>query len=212
MKYIIFSIVGFFLGGILFSYYIPMALKKVNIIEKSRDHNPGTANAIKYAGPVIGIICLLCDIFKGFIPVFLGAGSLNKNSILFSIVMAAPVIGHAVSPWKKNCGGKSVAVSFGVLLGVLAYTKSVFIVALVYIFFSVIVILQPNEKRTVTAFGLLQIFSLIEIIRNGYNGIYIGNILISAVVIYKNFNEYDNIGEKFKRYITANISRNKYKN
>ena len=68
---IAFVLLGFLSGSILYSQYLPWHFKRINIMEISEDHNPGTANVMKYAGVPLGIVCLVCDIGKGFVPVFL---------------------------------------------------------------------------------------------------------------------------------------------
>ena len=42
---VLYSIFGFLLGGVLFSYHLPKLLRGVDIVALSPDHNPGTANA-----------------------------------------------------------------------------------------------------------------------------------------------------------------------
>ena len=69
------------------------------------------------AGTGIGILVLILELFKGFFPVFLAARALNLHHPMFAFVLAAPVMGHAFPLSMKFQGGKSIAVSFGVLLG-----------------------------------------------------------------------------------------------
>ena len=72
-KQLLFIGLGFLSGSVLYSRYLPKILKGVDIVALSEDHNPGTANVMKYAGVQIGILCLLCDLAKGFVPVFVAA-------------------------------------------------------------------------------------------------------------------------------------------
>ena len=67
---IAFILLEFLSGSVLYSQYLPWHMKRINIIEISEDHNPGTSNVMKYAGVPLGILCLICDVAKGFIPVF----------------------------------------------------------------------------------------------------------------------------------------------
>ena len=46
---------GFFSGSILYSLILPKWIKGVDIVAVSDDHNPGPANAMKYAGKLVGI-------------------------------------------------------------------------------------------------------------------------------------------------------------
>ena len=59
---------------------------------------------MKYAGVGMGSVCLLCDVGKGFVPVFVAAQQLERTGLLFSLLIAAPVAGHAFSPWKREKG------------------------------------------------------------------------------------------------------------
>ena len=86
---------GFFSGSILYSLILPKWIKGVDIVAVSDDHNPGTANAMKYAGKLVGSLCLICDLGKGFFPVWIAAQFLPGGAFSFALVMAAPVMGHA---------------------------------------------------------------------------------------------------------------------
>ena len=110
---------GFFSGSILYSLILPKWIKGVDIVAVSDDHNPGTANAMKYAGKLVGSLCLICDLGKGFFPVWIAAQFLPVGAFSFALVMAAPVMGHAFSPMLRGRGGKAIAATFGVLLGLL---------------------------------------------------------------------------------------------
>ena len=70
-----------------------------------------------YGGFLCGILSLICELAKGFIPVYLGQKCLDINSLLFVPVLVAPVFGHAFPFLQKQKGGKAITVSFGVLLG-----------------------------------------------------------------------------------------------
>lgn len=48
-EYILFAALGFFLGGILFSYHLPKLLRGVDVCAE-KDHNPGAMNAFRQAG------------------------------------------------------------------------------------------------------------------------------------------------------------------
>ena len=106
-----FVLIGFLSGSVLFSYHIPMWLKHIDVVKESKDHNPGTSNAFHYAGVNIGILCLMADLAKSFLPVFYSVHCLGFPYALLPLVMAAPVAGHAFSPWYGFHGGKGVAVT-----------------------------------------------------------------------------------------------------
>ncbi len=86
-----------------------------NLTQESGDHNPGAVNAFLLCGPAVGTACLLLDLFKGFVPVFMAKGSADMRSLLFAGVIAAPVLGHAVGLFNHFRGGRYIATAFGVL-------------------------------------------------------------------------------------------------
>ncbi len=101
MPYFLFTLLGFVLGSTLFAYWIPKLLKNIDICTLPDDHNPGVSNAFMYGGFLCGILSLICELAKGFIPVYLGQKCLDINSLLFVPVLVAPVFGHAF-PFYKN--------------------------------------------------------------------------------------------------------------
>lgn len=112
MTYFLFILLGFVLGSTLFAYWIPRLFFKTDITKVPPDHNPGVANAYMQAGFFAGTLSLLCELFKGAVPVFLADRILDRDSMLFALVMAAPVFGHAFPFFQKERGGKAIAVSF----------------------------------------------------------------------------------------------------
>ena len=46
----LFMTAGYLMGSVLFGYILPKYFINMNIEEVSEDHNPGTANVMKYAG------------------------------------------------------------------------------------------------------------------------------------------------------------------
>ncbi len=189
LRYLLCALFGFCLGGVLFSYHLPKFLKGIDIRAVSPDHNPGTVNAFKYAGLPVGVLCLLCDLFKGFLPVFLAMRSLDCQRLWFSLIICAPALGHAVAPLYHHRGGKAIAATFGALLGLLPASFLVLVLAALYIFFSVILVIRPNERRTVVTFGLFSIASVICACFTGFWSFCLGALLLSAVVITKNYKD-----------------------
>lgn len=182
---------GYLLGSILFGHILPKAIKGIDITAVSRDGNPGTANAMRYAGIGVGLLCLLGDLAKGFVPVFFGARQLGTHLPAFGLVLAAPVLGHAFSAFRNFRGGKAIAVSFGVLLGLLPRQGIVWILAGLYLFFSLILPIRPHERRTVWTFGFFALFVCALYLRRKLPfSLLAGSGLMAAVVIYKNLEQH----------------------
>ena len=80
--YLFYSFFGYLSGSVLYSYLIPKYFCHVDVRTVNEDQNPGAFNAFSVAGPRIGLLCVLCDIGKGFLPVFLAAFYLTFSLIL----------------------------------------------------------------------------------------------------------------------------------
>lgn len=154
IRYLFWIAVGFLSGSILYAYFIPKYINHVDICECSDDKNPGTANAFKYAGFWAGISVILCELLKAFFPVFFAARNVDTTKLPFAFIMAAPVAGHAFSIFFKGNGGKAIAASFGVLLALYPNTYPFAILAVLYIFFSTIIIITPHFYRSIITFIL----------------------------------------------------------
>ncbi len=188
-RYLVAAFAGFCLGGVLFSYHLPKLLKGVDVCRLSADGNPGTVNAFKYAGVPVGILCLLCDLCKGFAPVFLAARILDPGRLWFALILCAPVLGHATAPLYHNRSGKAIAASFGVLLGLLPRSFLVVALVVLYLFFSLILVINPHERRTVAVFGLFAAAAFGAAFFTRRWSFALGSVLLSAVVIAKNYRD-----------------------
>jgi acyl phosphate:glycerol-3-phosphate acyltransferase len=112
MTVFIWTLVGFLLGSIPFSLIFGRLLAKKDI-RSVGDGNPGGANAIKAGGIKVGIPAIICDIGKGFVPVFLAhRNGLSGWEII--PVCLAPILGHAISPFLMFHGGKALGATAGV--------------------------------------------------------------------------------------------------
>ena len=151
---------GFLLGSMMFSQWIPKLLAGKDICKESVDNNPGAFNAFKHSGKKIGTLCLALDLLKGFVPVFLASLLLSADSIAFSFVLVAPVLGHAVGLFNHFRGGKCIATSFGVMLGLLPVTWIPLVVlASLYIFFSTAFKIKNAGMRSIVVYALFILIS-----------------------------------------------------
>ena len=80
MLYLFFTILGFALGSTLFAYWTPKIIRHIDIRELPADHNPGVANAFMYGGFFCGLLSLILELAKGFVPVFLGQRFFGRRS------------------------------------------------------------------------------------------------------------------------------------
>lgn len=181
-------VLGVLCGSVLFGCFLPMKLKGMDVTELSDDHNPGTANAMKYAGVTVGILCLAGDLFKGILPIHMAVRLGLPAGPLFPLVMAAPVFGHAYSLFHRGKGGKAIAVSFGVLLGLLpVQTDLLVLLCALYLVFSLVIIIRPHTKRTRVTFGLFGCGAVgLLCMERIPPGMCMGALLIAGIVLHKN--------------------------
>lgn len=79
--------------------------------------NPGATNMLRVGGKKAAALTLLGDMLKGLIPVSVASVLTTDNTILALVGMAA-FLGHLYPVFFGFRGGKGVATSLGVLLGV----------------------------------------------------------------------------------------------
>ena len=79
--------------------------------------NPGATNVMRIGGKKAAAITLAGDALKGLIPVLL-AKMAGVDSLVLSAVVFAAFLGHLYPIFFGFKGGKGVATSFGVTLGV----------------------------------------------------------------------------------------------
>ncbi|GLH72127.1 glycerol-3-phosphate acyltransferase [Geothrix limicola] len=99
---------------------IPFGLLLVKLAGKGdvRQHgsgNIGATNVSRVGGKALGIVTLLLDILKGFLPVFL-AKRLGLGEPVLALLALWAVLGHVFTPWLAFKGGKGVATALGVAL------------------------------------------------------------------------------------------------
>ena len=79
--------------------------------------NPGATNVMRIGGKKAAAITLFGDALKGFLPVMI-AKALAVNTLILSFVVFAAFIGHLYPIFFAFKGGKGVATTFGITLGV----------------------------------------------------------------------------------------------
>jgi len=116
MAALILTIVGFIAGSLPFSVWLGNLVLKQDVRQYG-DGNPGGANLGKAGGPLLGIIGVVLDGLKGAIPVLVARYSFGIAGPALIPVALAPVVGHAFSPFLGFHGGKAIATTFGIWLG-----------------------------------------------------------------------------------------------
>jgi glycerol-3-phosphate acyltransferase PlsY len=154
-------LLAFLLGSIPFGLFI--ARMKGIDIRQHGSGNIGATNVLRVVGKKHGIVCLILDALKGFIPTLLaisliGFGppekyepafsfhALLKHAYFFSageqwiaqtfwvLTGLLSILGHNYSPWVGFKGGKGIATSAGVLIALAPAAVVLLIVAWLLLF------------------------------------------------------------------------------
>ncbi len=119
MDYLIFIIIAYLLGSIPSALIVGKLGYNIDIREHGSG-NLGATNAFRVLGKKAGTIVTLADILKGtiatLIPLF--AGIFYDVEVSRLIVGIFAVLGHTYPIFAKFKGGKAVATSGGIILGV----------------------------------------------------------------------------------------------
>ncbi len=115
MWWAIFVVFAYLLGSIPFGYLIGKYMYGVDVREHGSG-NTGATNVYRVLGGKAGLLTLVLDISKGFLPVLL-TRLIFSDPWIWALVGAASVVGHIFSVYLKFRGGKGVATSFGVVIG-----------------------------------------------------------------------------------------------
>ena len=109
------ALVAFLLGAFPFSVLIGRWFLSKDITAYG-DGNPGAANVFRAGGRKLGYLAVFLDVAKGVPVVFLAYSYFGLPDLAIVAVAIGAILGHAFSPFLRWRGGKSVAVTFGVLL------------------------------------------------------------------------------------------------
>lgn len=152
-------LLAFLLGSIPFGLFI--ARMKGIDIRQHGSGNIGATNVLRVVGKKHGIVCLILDALKGFIPTLLAIAliryegqrtgtaipALVDHAYLFTaadqwkaqsfqvLTGLLSILGHNYSPWVGFKGGKGIATSAGVLLALFPFFGVLLLVLIWFIIF-----------------------------------------------------------------------------
>ena len=106
LTWLILIIAAYLIGSIPCAFLL-VKLASGRDIRKFGSGNPGSANSVRAAGPVIGGLVFLCDGHKSALPTLVGL--LLVGPSLAACAGLAAFIGHLYPVWLRFEGGKGVA-------------------------------------------------------------------------------------------------------
>ncbi|GAB3066534.1 glycerol-3-phosphate 1-O-acyltransferase PlsY [Virgibacillus ainsalahensis] len=114
MEYILFAIIAYLLGSIPSALIVGKIGYKMDIREHGSG-NLGATNTFRVLGTKAGIVVTLSDILKGTVAVLIPLlVDIEVNRLIIGLFA---VIGHTYPVFAKFKGGKAVATSGGIILG-----------------------------------------------------------------------------------------------
>lgn len=113
---------AYLLGSIPFGYIL-VRMTRGEDVRASGSGNIGATNVARSGGKGLGILTLMLDTFKGWLPVWVvlhlpGMPVANDRQlhVLAAAVALLAVLGHMFTVWLRFKGGKGVATGLGVFL------------------------------------------------------------------------------------------------
>ncbi|CVY02381.1 MULTISPECIES: glycerol-3-phosphate 1-O-acyltransferase PlsY [Staphylococcus] len=153
MMIVLMLILSYLIGAIPNGYVIGKVFFKKDIREFGSG-NTGATNSFRVLGKPAGFIVTFLDIFKGFITVFFplwfSVHAQGPISTFFThglIVGIFAIIGHVYPIYLKFKGGKAVATSAGVVLGV----NPILLLILAVIFFGILYLTKYVSLSSIIA-------------------------------------------------------------
>jgi glycerol-3-phosphate acyltransferase PlsY len=116
LQSLLWTAVAFTSGAIPFSLLIGRAALGTDV-RQFGDGNPGATNVLRAGSKVWAAVAAMLDILKAALPVALTYVIQDMRGLEVVPVALAPVIGHLYSPFLRGRGGKGVAVTGGIWIG-----------------------------------------------------------------------------------------------
>jgi glycerol-3-phosphate acyltransferase PlsY len=204
METLIWAVICFFSGSVPWAVLIGKFLSKSDVREVG-DGNPGATNAWKSGGWIPGLFSVVAEVSKSLVPVHMAVQNFGQpdgfvDQICLAMILLAPILGHAWSPFLNFKGGKALAVTWGswiAITGGIAFPVALILLGLIHI-------LQKNHAITVTS--CLAGFLLVFLPLNIQYYLIMFWICNMAVVMYRHREEYRK-GLMFRDWITGSKRR-----
>jgi len=140
--------------------------------------NIGASNVYRVAGKLAGVLTLLGDTLKGFLPLLAFKTWLEPTSTQLGIASAVAILGHCYPVYLKFKGGKGVATALGIFL--VLSPKAVLFALIVFI-------LTVAITRYISLGSVLAALSapLLILLLNHPQPIVLATLFIAALVIWR---------------------------
>lgn len=116
-KIIVYLVLAYLCGAIPFGYIIAKVFKHVDI-RTIGSGNTGATNVYRTISKPLGILTLILDLIKGFLPVYLVSFFFPDYQWMVISVSFVTIIGHTFTIFLNLKGGKGVATACGAFLAI----------------------------------------------------------------------------------------------
>lgn len=168
MIFLLLIVVAYLLGSVPFGL-LAARLHGINL-RKVGSGNIGATNVIRALGRKWGAFCFVLDVLKGFVPMIAvpllgltGTDPSARQLIGWLAVGVATILGHIFPIYLGFKGGKGVATSLGVVLGLWPYLTLCGIAAFV-IWLIAVIIWRYVSLASILAAGAFPVILLITIL------------------------------------------------
>jgi len=124
--FVVLPLAAYGVGSTPFGYLI--ARLRGTDIRRAGSGNVGATNVGRVLGRKWGVLCFVLDVVKGFVPVLIAGRLLVRGDVpaldrqaAWLAVGCGVILGHVFTFYLRFRGGKGVATSLGVVLGVFPY-------------------------------------------------------------------------------------------
>ncbi|XLD75247.1 glycerol-3-phosphate 1-O-acyltransferase PlsY [Cetobacterium somerae] len=181
IKFLIFAVIAYIFGSLPCGVWLGKGVKNIDIREYG-SKNSGATNAYRILGPKYGIMVLILDALKGYIPLYI-ASLFDIGGIYIILLGLVAILGHTFSFFLQFKGGKGVATSLGVFLFLMPKVVGV----LVLVFILVVGISKYISLGSVICAGLLPILAYFMPVRDDATrlSLVVISLIVGIFVIYK---------------------------
>ncbi len=184
MDFIIFSLIAYLLGSIPTAVWVGRSWYGLDVREHG-SKNAGATNTFRVLGKKPGIVVLSIDIVKGALAtllplIILGANETDPDHLIQIRILAAilAVTGHVFPVFAQFRGGKGVATSLGVIIGLQPVAAAICVGIFLIVFIS-------SKYVSLGAITAAMAFPLVIHFVLGENSVWLlsFSVLLSSLVI-----------------------------
>lgn len=176
---VLWTIATYFIASIPFSLIVGHVFLGKDI-RNFGDGNPGATNVKRAGGSIwIYLIALFADGFKGLFPVGIPYWLLGWSSWEIMPVAFAAIFGHAFSIFLGFRGGKAIAVSAGIWIGLIVF-EAVLVIPIALVFWFYVV----SEDEWAITLTMLSLFGYLLYTRSNDTALLIIWTVNMAIILY----------------------------